>query len=49
MKNLNKEAVSLMDSKKSPRSDHVVNNVTFHDIDQDVIRRRDPRTISYGP
>ena len=40
MKNLNKEAVSLMDynNKKSPRTDHAVNNVTFNDIDKDVIR-----------
>ena len=44
MKNLNKEAVSLMDynHKKSPRTDYAVNNVTFNDIDQDVIRNRDP-------
>ena len=43
---MNKEAVSLMDynNKKSPRTDHAVNNVTFNDIDQDVIRIRDPRT-----
>merc|ERR1712131_164303 len=40
IKSLNKEAVSLMDynNKKSPRTDHAVNNVTFNDIDQDVIR-----------
>ena len=43
MKSLNKEAASLMDynNKKSPRPDHAVNNVTFNDIDQDVIRIRD--------
>ena len=46
MKSLNKEAASLMDynNKKSPRPDHAVNNVTFNDIDQDVIRIGDSRT-----